>query len=127
MPLLPADKLLPDYSFVQGRRDLVQFTEGVCAPGYTEHYPVSGVFIRARCMQRHSVPTDPCYPLKEKPVEIRVIVEMTIKNEGYRPFFSCGLSRPNLHNSHTIIGIKEEKHYEQEDFMNRIVIFLKTC
>lgn len=62
-------------------------SQKACVPQDTLNItPVSGVFTRACCMHRLSVPTDPCYPLKAKPVEICVFVEIMIENEGYACF-----------------------------------------
>lgn len=49
----------------------------------------------------HSVPADPCYPLRAKPVEINVIVEIMIGNERYRCFemWSVNLLKPALTSS----------------------------
>lgn len=54
--------------FVYSKRDWVQLSESMCAPGYIEHYLVSGVFIRAWCMLRHSSSRS-TLPFKGKAIE----------------------------------------------------------
>lgn len=83
LPLLMDEKLL--FCLEQKRFGAIHGRH-VCPRIHWTLPPLSGVFTRACCMHRLSVPTDPCYPLKAKPVWICVFVEIMIENEGYACF-----------------------------------------